>query len=67
MLHGPMQKWGIKVNFPPLAAHPTVSSDLLPRIGTGSVVVKPNIKELITNTKVLHFFITSCMVGFVKR
>lgn len=33
-------------------AHPTVSSDFLPRIGTGKVIIKPNIKRLVPRSDV---------------
>src|SRR3989344_694098 len=33
-------------------AHPAVSSDFLPRIGTGKVIIKPNIKRLVPRSDV---------------
>ncbi len=42
---GDVQSYGLpKPNHKLLDAHPTVSSELLPRIGRGDIVVKPNIR-----------------------
>jgi dimethylaniline monooxygenase (N-oxide forming) len=44
---GPMESYGLpKPDHKLLEAHPTISSDLLPRIGHGRVTVKPNIERL---------------------
>lgn len=44
---GRMESYGLpKPDHAILAAHPTISSELLPRIGRGDIVVKPNIAEL---------------------
>ena len=42
---GDLRKWGLHPNVPVTAMHPTVSQELLPRIGTGLVRVKPTIKS----------------------
>lgn len=55
LTHGDMEKWGLKPKFDPLSSHPTVSSDFLPRIGTGKVIVKPNIKRLVPRSDVVEF------------
>ena len=41
-----------KPDHPPLAAHPTVSQELLGRLGRGDIVPKPGIRELGGNTVV---------------
>jgi hypothetical protein len=44
---GPMESYGLpKPDHKLLEAHPTISSDLLPRIGHGRIMVKPNIERL---------------------
>ncbi len=44
---GKLTDYGLpKPDYPVLHAHPTVSSDILPRITHGRVRVKPNIREL---------------------
>jgi dimethylaniline monooxygenase (N-oxide forming) len=44
---GAMESYGLpKPDHKLLEAHPTISSDLLPRIGHGRVTVKPNIERL---------------------
>jgi dimethylaniline monooxygenase (N-oxide forming) len=44
---GPMESYGLpKPDHKLLEAHPTISSDLLPRIGHGRITVKPNIDRL---------------------
>jgi dimethylaniline monooxygenase (N-oxide forming) len=44
MVQGKMTKYGLpEPDHKLLGAHPTVSSDLLPRIGHGDITVKPNI------------------------
>jgi dimethylaniline monooxygenase (N-oxide forming) len=44
---GPMESYGLpKPDHKLLEAHPTISSDLLPRIGHGRVTVKPNVERL---------------------
>jgi dimethylaniline monooxygenase (N-oxide forming) len=44
---GPMESYGLpRPDHKLLEAHPTVSSDLLPRIGHGRITVKPNIARL---------------------
>jgi hypothetical protein len=47
MAQGSMTDYGLPApDHKLLEAHPTVSSDLLPRIGHGDIVVKPNIARL---------------------
>jgi dimethylaniline monooxygenase (N-oxide forming) len=44
---GEMESYGLpKPDHKLLEAHPTISSDLLPRIGHGRITVKPNIERL---------------------
>jgi dimethylaniline monooxygenase (N-oxide forming) len=44
---GSMESYGLpKPDHKLLEAHPTISSDLLPRIGHGRIMVKPNIERL---------------------
>jgi cation diffusion facilitator CzcD-associated flavoprotein CzcO len=44
---GSMESYGLpKPDHKLLEAHPTISSDLLPRIGHGRITVKPNIERL---------------------
>ncbi len=44
---GSMESYGLPKPDPKLLeAHPTISSDLLPRIGPGRITVKPNIERL---------------------
>src|SRR5262245_61081614 len=44
---GPMESYGLPTpDHKLLEAHPTISSDLLPRIGHGRITVKPNIERL---------------------
>jgi flavin-binding monooxygenase-like protein len=44
---GAMESYGLpKPDHKLLEAHPTISSDLLPRIGHGRITVKPNIERL---------------------
>lgn len=44
LAQGEMTKYGLpKPDHKLLSAHPTISSDLLPRIGHGEITVKPNI------------------------
>jgi len=46
LVQGDMRTYGLpKPDHKLLAAHPTVSSDLLPRIGHGDIAVKPNIER----------------------
>ena len=47
LLVGTPWRYGLpRPDHPPLAAHPTVSQDLLVRLGRGQIMVKPEIKEL---------------------
>lgn len=51
---GRMEDWGLPAPAHRLdQAHPTVSSDLLPRIGHGRITVKPNIERIEGGT--VHF------------
>ena len=46
LVQGKMTKYGLpKPDHKLLSAHPTVSSDLLPRLGHGEITVKPNIER----------------------
>lgn len=51
-LQGSMASWGLDPGCDIQQTHPTVSQELLMRIGTGSVKVKPNIKQFTENTVV---------------
>ena len=47
MLVGSPERYGLpKPDHEVLTAHPTVSSDLLQRVGNGDIVVRPNVQEL---------------------
>lgn len=47
-----MASWGLDPKCDIQQTHPTISQELLMRIGTGSVKVKPNIKEFTEHTVV---------------
>lgn len=47
---GPMAKWGLDPHCRLDQIHPTVSQDLLGRIGHGSIIVKPGIERMDENS-----------------